>query len=358
MFGVKEYNMKILVTGSDGYIGSLACPYLANAGHEVIGLDTGFYRQGWLFETRDVRPKTLTMDIRDITPRELEGFDAVIHMAELSNDPLAQQSPDLTREINHGASIGLANAARQAGVRRFVYMSSCSVYGLADGHTILTEDSPVNPQTAYAACKVAVERDLSDMMGPDFTPCFLRNATVFGASPRQRFDLVLNDLCGLAWTTGKITLLSDGTPWRPLVHVQDVCQAVRLAVEAPAERVAGVAMNVGSDDQCYRVIDIARIVAETFPGCAVEVGRPSADNRSYRVSFARINEIIPEFRCQWNAERGALEMKHLFQMIGLEATEFRAPAFTRQKMINRLRELGLLDDRLRWTNTLLGEAAA
>ncbi len=350
--------MKILVTGSDGYIGSLACPHLARAGHDVVGLDTGYYRRGWLYETLDPRPPTLTMDVRDVTARDLEGFDAVVHMAELSNDPLAQQSPDLTYEINHRGSIRLAKAARQAGVGRFVYMSSCSVYGLADGDMILNEDSGINPQTAYAECKVAVERDLTEMIGPDFTPCFLRNATVFGASPRQRFDLVLNDLCGRAWTTGTITLLSNGMPWRPLVHVRDVCEAVRLAVEAPAERVAGVAMNVGSDDQCYRVIDIARIVAAAFPGCSIEVGPPSADNRSYRVSFARINSVLPEFRCQWNAERGALEMKHLFQRIGLDASEFRSAPYTRQKMVNRLREQGLLDDRLRWTDALAGEAAA
>jgi len=350
--------MKILVTGSDGYIGSLACPHLMAAGHEVVGLDTGLYRQGWLFETGEPRPATLTMDIRDVTARDLEGFDAVVHMAELSNDPLAQQSPDLTRDINHRGSIRLAEAARQAGVTRFVYMSSCSVYGVADGDTILTEDSPVKPQTAYAECKVDVERDLVRMMSPDFSPCFLRNATVFGASPRQRFDLVLNDLCGLAWTTGKITLLSNGTPWRPLVHVQDVCQAVRLALQAPAEQVAGVAMNVGSDDQCYRVIDIAQIVAASFPNCEIEVGPPSADNRSYRVSFARIGKILPQFRCQWNAQRGALQMKQLFERIGLEETDFRAPAYTRQKMVNKLRQSGLLDDRLRWTEAGFGAVAA
>lgn len=350
--------MKILVTGSDGYIGALAAPHLMGAGHEVVGLDTGFYRQGWLFETQAPRPATLTMDIRDVTARDLEGFDAVVHMAELSNDPLAQQSPDLTREINHRGSIRLAQAARQAGVRRFVYMSSCSVYGVGDGDTILTEHSPVNPQTAYAACKVDVERDLTKMMGPDFIPCFLRNATVFGASPRQRFDLVLNDLCGLAWTTGKITLLSNGSPWRPLVHVQDICQAVRLALEAPAEQVAGVAINVGSDDQCYRVIDIAQIVAATFAGCEIEVGPPSADNRSYRVSFARIAKVLPDFRCQWNAERGALQMKHLFERIGMEAADFHAPAYTRQRMVAKLRQNGLLDDRLRWTDAISGAVAA
>jgi nucleoside-diphosphate-sugar epimerase len=350
--------MKVLVTGSDGYIGALACPVLMDAGHDVTGLDAGYYRQGWLFETGEPRPFTLTKDIRDVTARDLEGFDAIVHMAELSNDPLSQQSPDLTREINHHGSVRLARAARQAGVGRFVYMSSCSVYGVADGDAVLTEASPVNPQTPYAECKVAVEQDLSAMAGPDFTPCFLRNATVFGASPRQRFDLVLNDLCGLAWTTGKITLLSDGSPWRPLVHVRDVAQAVRLALEAPAAAVSGVAMNVGSDTQCYRVIDIARIAARAFPGCAVEVGPQGADNRSYRVGFARINEVLPGFRCDWNAERGAQELRALFERIALQDSDFRNEAYTRLRMINKLRALGLLDERLRWSAQNEAEQAA
>ncbi len=350
--------MKILLTGSDGYIGAVAGPHLMAAGHDVVGLDTGYYRQGWLYEPGSPRPATLTMDIRDLTPRDLQGFEAVVHMAELSNDPLAQRSPRLTRDINHQGSLILARAARQAGVGRFVYMSSCSVYGVADGDAVLSEDSPVNPQTAYAECKVEVERDLSAMASPSFTPCFLRNATVFGASPRQRFDLVLNDLCGLAFTTGKITLLSDGTPWRPLVHVQDVCEAVRLALEAPADRISGLALNVGADDQCYRVIDIARIVAAGFPGCAIDVGPPSADNRSYRVNFARIRSVLPQFTCHFTAERGVQELRQLFSRIGLDMAEFRAPAYTRLKMVSALQERGLLDDQLRWTNPALADATA
>jgi len=228
-------------------------------------------------------------------------------------------------------------------------MSSCSVYGVADGNTVMTEQSPVNPQTAYAGCKIAVERDLTEMMGADFTPCFLRNATVFGASPRQRFDLVLNNLCGLAWTTGKITLLSNGTPWRPLVHVEDVCEAVRLALEAPGQDIGGVALNVGSDAQCYRIIDIAKFVADSFTGCSIAVGPPDADNRSYRVSFDRISKVLPAFRCRWNAERGVQQMRQLFERIGMQAGDFLAEPYTRQKMVNRLRSSGVLDDQLRWT---------
>jgi nucleoside-diphosphate-sugar epimerase len=349
--------MRILVTGSDGYIGAVACPLLMAAGHDVVGLDTGYYRQGWLFEPGGPQPKTLTMDIRDVTPSDLAGFDAVVHMAELSNDPLSQQSPDLTRDINHQGTMRLARAARAAGVGRFVYMSSCSVYGLAEDGAVMTEQSPVNPQTVYAECKVLVERDLAKMAGPDFTPVFLRNATVYGASPRQRFDVVLNDLCGRAWTDGVIRLLSDGSPWRPLVHVEDVCGAVRAAVTAPAERVSGIALNVGSDDQNYRVIEIAMIVKAAFPGATVDVGPPSADNRSYRVGFGRIGAELPDFRCCWTAEQGARQMRDLFAQIGLDRTVFGAAPFTRLAMIGALRERGLVGDDLRWT-ALQAESSA
>jgi nucleoside-diphosphate-sugar epimerase len=342
--------MRILVTGTDGYIGAVAAPLLMAAGHDVTGLDSGYYRAGWLYEPGAPRPATLTMDIRDVTPADLVGFDAVIHMAELSNDPLAALSPDLTRAINHGGTVRLARAARAAGVARFVYMSSCSVYGQADGDTALTEDSPTNPQTAYAECKLRSEADLAAMAGPGFTPIFLRNATVFGPSPRQRFDVVLNDLCGRAWTEGAITLISDGSPWRPLVHVDDVCAAIRAVLEAPAAAVSGQALNVGSDEQNLRVIDIARIVADAFPGCGIVTGPPSGDTRSYRVDFGRIGRVLPGFHCRWTAAAGARQMRDLFARIGLDAATFAAPAFVRLKMIADLRDRGLLDASLRWTS--------
>lgn len=350
--------MKILLTGADGYIGAVAGPHLMAAGHEVTGLDCGLYRSGWLYEPGTPRPATLTMDIRDVTPADLAGFDAVVHMAELSNDPLAALSPDLTRAINHGGTMHLARAARAAGVRRFVYMSSCSVYGRGDGDTAMTEDSPTNPQTVYAACKLRCEEDLAAMAGPDFTPVFLRNATVFGPSPRQRFDIVLNDLCGRAWTEGHITLLSDGTPWRPLVHIDDVCAAVRAVVEAPAADVTCLALNVGSDGQNHRVIDIARIVAEAFPGCWIETGPPSGDTRSYRVDFARIGRVLPGFRCRWTAAAGARQMRDLFAAIALAPAEFAAPPFTRLRMISSLAERGLLGADLRWTTPTRKATAA
>jgi nucleoside-diphosphate-sugar epimerase len=340
--------MRVLATGTDGYIGALLGPYLMERGVEVVGLDSGFYRQGWLYPSHKNRPLTLSKDIRAVTADDLAGFDAIFHLAELSNDPLAKQNPVITYEINHGGSVTIANAARKAGVKRFIYMSSCSVYGVGQGADYVDETSQVNPQTAYAECKTLVERDVGAMTGDDFAPCFLRNATAYGASPRQRFDIVLNDLCGLAWTTKEIKLQSDGTPWRPLVHALDIAQAAHLALLAPLDRIRGQIFNVGSTEQNYRVIDIAKTVAAEFPGCKLTVGAPGTDNRSYRVRFDKINKLLPDFKCQWSAETGARQMRRLFQRIGMSAEEFSAPAFTRVNMLLKLKAAGLLDDQLFW----------
>ncbi len=341
--------MRVLFTGADGYIGSLLGPYLLNKGIDAVGLDTGYYRQGWLYPMAGARPSVLTKDIREITPEDLEGFDGVAHLAELSNDPLGQQDPGLTHDINHKGSLRLAEMARAAGAKRFVYMSSCSVYGVGKPDQVLDETSPVNPQTAYAECKALVERDVQPMAGDDFEPCFLRNSTAYGASPRQRFDIVLNDLCGLAWTTKEIKLLSDGTPWRPLVHALDMCQAVHLSLTAPADAIRGQIFNVGSDDQNYRVRDIAEIVANEFPGCSLSIGQPSADNRSYRVGFKKIKEVLPTFSCQWTAQKGAAQMREVFERIDMSADTFTSDPYTRLKMLMRLRGAGLLNDKLFWT---------
>lgn len=341
--------MRVLFTGADGYVGALLGPYLLERGVEAVGLDTGYYRQGWLFPMQGPRPAVITKDLREIELEDLQGFDAVAHLAELSNDPLGQQNPELTHEINHGGSVRLAELARKAGVKRFVYMSSCSVYGVGTDGATLDEESPVNPQTAYAECKVKVERDVGAMAGDDFEPCFLRNATAYGASPRQRFDIVLNDLCGLAWTTKQIKLVSDGSPWRPLVHALDMCQAVHLSLTAPADAIRRQVFNVGSSEQNYRVIDIARIVAAEFPGCELIVGEPSADNRSYRVNFDKIQRLLPDFKCQWSAESGARQMHDLFARIGMTEEDFRAPPYTRLAMLMKHRKSGLLDDKLFWT---------
>ena len=343
--------MRVLFTGADGYIGALLGPYLIKHGIDAVGLDTGYYRAGWLYPMPGPSPLVITKDIRDITEEDLQGFDAIAHLAELSNDPLGQQNPELTFQINHEGSVRLANLARKAGVKRFVYMSSCSVYGVAEGDSVLDETSAVNPQTAYAECKVKVEDDLRPMNDDGFTTCFMRNATAYGASPRQRFDIVLNDLCGLAWTTKQIKLLSDGTPWRPLVHALDMCQAVHQALLEDPAKIGGEAMNVGSSAQNYRVIDIAKIVSERFPDCELIVGEPSADNRSYRVNFDKIQRLLPNFECQWTAEKGADQMLRLFQAIDMKPEVFTSAPFTRLKMLMQHKSAGLLTEDLFWSFT-------
>src|SRR5882672_44322 len=320
--------MKLFVTGTEGYIGTRLAPLLIADGHEVVGLDTGYYRDGNLFNSPTLfarQPAQIYKDIRHITAADLGGFDAVVHLAELSNDPLGENNPELTFRINHVGSVKLAELARGAGVKRFIYASSCSVYGVGSDAPV-SEESPVNPQTAYAKCKTLVERDVKQMASKDFCVTFLRNATAYGASPRMRFDIVLNDLCGLAWTQKRITLKSDGSPWRPIVHIEDISKAIRCALVAPAGAVNGEIFNVGADSENYRVREIAQIVADVFPGCELTIGAPSADNRSYRVSFEKISTRLPGFKCAWTARRGAEELRDIFSRIEMdkETFEYRA----------------------------------
>lgn len=338
---------RILVTGADGYIGSILCPILLERGYGVTGLDTGYYRAARLFHDGGDRPPVLCRDIRHIRPRDLEGFDAVVHLAELSNDPLCDFDESLTYHINHMGTVALAQACQTAGVRRFIYASSCSVYG-AGGDDIKTEQSEVNPQTAYARCKIAVERDLSAMAGDNFCPTFLRFATAFGASPQMRFDIVLNNLAGLAWTTGRITMTSDGSLCRPLAHIRDISEAIVTVLAAPREDVFCERFNVGDDENNFRVVDIAAAVAVAFPNCAIEFGSNKGDNRSYRVSFRKIRDRFPGFRCQWDAKRGAQELRNLFEHIGMTRDTFNAPPFTRLRQLKHLFETGQVDDKLYW----------
>ena len=340
--------MHILFTGADGYIGAVLGPKLLARGHEVIGIDTGLYRRGWLFDDGRTRPMVLSRDTRQLSRLELAGFDAVVHLAELSNDPLGENDPDITMEINHRGSVEFAQKCREAGVGRFVYASSCSIYGAA-GAEIKSEASSSDPKTAYARCKVLVERDLGAMINSRFTPVFLRNATAFGASPRQRFDLVLNNLAGVAFTTGRIRVMSDGTPCRPLVHIDDICQAILCALEAPREAVCGEAFNVGDESQNYTVREIANIVNDTFPGCQLTFGPSGPDSRSYRVSFDKIKSHMPNFKCQWNAEHGAMQLKSVFERIQLDEATFNAAPFTRLSELRHLRETDQLDLHLMWT---------
>ena len=341
--------MRVLVTGSDGYLGSLLGPELLRRGHDVVGVDTGYYREGTLFCANRTTPLTLSRDLRCLDEADLRGLDAVVHMAELSNDPLGQLAPAITYEINHAGSVRLANLARQAGIRRFVYTSSCSVYGIA-GSDQVTEESPVNPQTAYAVCKTLVERNLRKMANDQFSPTFLRNATAYGASPHMRFDIVLNDLAGLAWTTKRIAMTSDGTPWRPLVHALDICRAIVAVLEAPRDAVHNEIFNVGDTKQNYRVREIAEIVGEVFPGCQITFGPPNPDNRSYRVSFDKIREHLPDFQCAWDARLGARQLYNLFQRIEMPAEVFQHRAFTRLKQIEYLIRTRQIDDHYFWTD--------
>jgi nucleoside-diphosphate-sugar epimerase len=339
--------MRILFTGADGYIGAVLGPKLLERGHHAVGLDTGLYRRGWLFDDHRTRPMVVTKDIRKVAVEDLRGYDAFVHLAELSNDPLAENDPELTLMINHRGSVALAELAREAGVKRFIYASSCSIYG-AGGTDLRTETAAANPQSAYARCKVLVERDVGAMKGDGFEPVFLRNATAFGASPRQRFDLVLNNLAGWAWTHNEIRMTSDGSPWRPLVHIEDICEAVLCALDAPGEAVSGEAFNVGADQQNYAVRDIAEIVAATFPGCGLSLGVDNGDTRSYRVSFAKIREHMPSFRCRWDAERGAKQMRTVFEQIDLTKEMFFASPFTRLSELKYLQRTRQVDAELYW----------
>jgi len=339
--------MKILVTGTEGYLGSLLAPTLLAEGHEVVGVDTGFYKVGWLYNGSALTPMTLNKDIRSLTVDDLEGVDAIVHMAELSNDPLGQLAPTITYEINHVGSLHLAALAKQARVTRFVYMSSCSVYGVATAGDV-DETSPTNPQTAYAECKTYVERDVAAMADDSFSPTFLRNATAFGASPRMRFDIVLNNLAGLARTTNEIAMTSDGTPWRPLVHGLDIAKAIRCALGAPRELVHNQVYNVGDTAQNYQVREIAQAVADVFPDCKLTFGDSTGDNRSYRVSFEKINSELPGFCCDWSAARGAQQLAELFDRIAMTAETFEFRGFTRLKQLEHLIATAQIDDRFYW----------
>ena len=340
--------MKVLVTGADGYIGAVLAPLMLERGYDVVGLDCGYYRNGWLFNDNRTWPPILSKDVRQVEPQDLEGFDAVVHLAELSNDPLGEHDPRTTFDINHRGSVELAKNAKRAGVKRFIYTSSCSVYGAAEDGTTRTEESEPRPQTAYAKCKVMVERDVAPLADRNFTPVFLRNATAFGASPRMRFDIVLNNLSGLAWTTRTIAMTSDGTPWRPLVHVEDICTAIILCLDAPAEAISGEILNVGSDEQNYRIREIAEIVAKAFPGCEVTFGPHGGDNRSYMVSFEKIRRHLPAFRCRWSAERGARQLHDLFERIAMPQEVFLYRAFTRLQQLKHLISTRQIDQDFYW----------
>lgn len=340
--------MKVLVTGHLGYIGTVMVPMLLRAGNEVAGCDIDLYRRCTYRPGGEIPAvPNLGIDVRNIGAEHLAGFEAVIHLAALSNDPLGDLRPELTYAINHRGSVRLAEMAKRAGVSRFLLASSCSNYGLA-GEDIIDETGVLNPVTAYGQSKVWAERDIAPLADERFCPTFLRPATAYGLSPRLRFDIVLNNLTAWATTNGLIYLKSDGSPWRPIVHIEDISRAFIAALEAPLDAVRNEAFNVGQTAHNYRIRDIASVVAGVVPGCRVEFAPDAGpDKRSYRVSFEKIARVLPAFKPEWDAKRGAIQLYEAFRSSGLTVEEFEGPTYQRISHIKKLIADGMIDRDLR-----------
>lgn len=339
--------MRVLVTGHQGYIGTIMVPMLQAEGHDVVGLDTDLY-DGCTFGDGIREIPAFKKDIRDVQESDLLGFDAVIHLAGLSNDPLGDLSPQLTYEINHRATVRLAMLAKQARISRFIFSSSCGTYGAA-GDAVIAEDALFHPLTPYGYAKVLAEQDVAKLADVDFSPTFLRNATAYGVSPRLRFDLVLNNLVAWAFTTGLVYIKSDGTPWRPIVHIEDISRAFIAVLHAPREKIHNQAFNVGRTEENYRIRELAEIVKDTAPGCRIEYANDGGpDKRCYRVDCQRLARILPEYRPQWDARRGAQELYEAYKRVGLRLDEFEGPRYKRIDHIKKLLGEGRLDPTLRW----------
>jgi nucleoside-diphosphate-sugar epimerase len=348
--------MRVLLTGHKGYIGVVLAPMLVAAGHEVHGLDSDIFRRCSFGAEPQPLPETIK-DVRDVQPADLAGFDAVLHLAGLSNDPLGDLNADLTYDINHRASVRLAQLAKEAGVRRFIFSSSCSNYGAA-GDDVLNESSELNPVTPYGKSKVLVERDVSRLASADFTPVYLRNATAYGVSSRLRFDLVLNNLVAWAFTTGEVHLKSDGTPWRPLVHIEDISRAFLAVLEAPLDKIHNRAFNVGVPGENFRIREIAEIVKETVPGSKVGFAEgASPDKRNYRVDCGMLPREVPAFKPAWTVRKGAQELYETYKKVGLTLEEFEGKKYKRIDHVRMLIAEGVLASDLRH-NGAAGSATA
>jgi nucleoside-diphosphate-sugar epimerase len=345
--------MRVMVTGHLGYIGSILTGMLADRGHDVVGLDTGYFSDCKLFDPDDRVIQAINLDVREVDEGDLDGIDGIVHLAALSNDPMGQVDPKLTDEINHLGTVRLARAARDAGVRRFVLSSSCSMYGASDTSAPLTEEAPFNPVSAYALSKVDGEREVSNLAAEGFSPVFLRNATAYGVSPRIRFDLVLNEFVGLAVTIKKILMKSDGTPWRPLVHIADISRACIAALEAPVEAVHNESFNIGMENQNFQMKEVAEAVCEHIPGCeVVYTGEHAGDNRTYRVSFEKAASKLPGFEPQWTLEKGIIELRDALCTVDGLCDAIVDRRYTRLHQLQHLMSEGFVDSNLRPSGAL------
>ena len=343
-------NKRILITGNNGYIGSIMAPWLRNQGYDVVGLDAEYFSACTLVPDACQIP-AIRKDLREATAKELVGFDAVIHLAALSNDPIGNLNEVWTEEINFQGTIHLAKLAKQAGVPRFIFSSSCIMYGMSEAG-VVDESSPLAPQTAYARSKVDAERMLSRLSDDRFSPTFCRNGTVYGLSPRMRFDTVLNNLVGSGFTTGRIVIHSDGTPWRPVVHVQDVARAFQAVLEAPLNIVHNEAFNIGANQLNHQIRELGQIVVETVPGCELAfVPDPDADQRTYKADFGKFRRTFPAFDFRWTVRKGAQELFTAFEKMELTHSAFTDKRFTRLSWLGHLLDRGSLDETLRWIET-------
>ncbi len=343
--------MRILLTGHKGYIGTVMSPMLTEAGHIVTGIDANFFEDCILGQVGESIPE-IRKDIRDIAPDDLKGFDAVIHLAALSNDPLGDLNPALTYDINLHATLRLAGLARDAGVKRFLYSSSCSIYGAGKGDDLLDENAPLNPITPYAESKIKAEEALAKMADADFSPVFMRNATAYGFSPRLRGDVVLNNLAAWAYTTGKIRIMSDGTPWRPIVHVEDISRAFLVVLTAEKNLIHNQAINIGVNSENYQVRDLADMVKNVMPNAEVEyAGKGGYDPRNYRVNFNKLKKLLPDFHAKWDAQRGARQLYDAYRDNNLQFEDFSGRKYIRLNQLKYLISAQRLDGQLRWQET-------